>query len=157
MPISSSSAVIAGFWTITLKIGTDRSGNTSRGSSRSHAKPSAAASSTRPTPRIGRAKNPRMMRKIAPLPSVVMVAALAACLFRFGLQEERAFHHDGFPGAKPGKNLDLPSEVAPPSDPANLELPFFMAGQEHAPAVVHPLQSGGGPGDDRLGGRVDRQ
>jgi len=45
--ISSSSAFIAGFCTITLNTGADRSGNTSRGSSRIHTAPSAAPASAR--------------------------------------------------------------------------------------------------------------
>ena len=64
MLVSSSSAPMPGFCTITLKTGADRSGKTSRGSSKSQKAPSAAPPRAMAKARSGLAKKVRMMRAI---------------------------------------------------------------------------------------------
>jgi hypothetical protein len=63
-PVSSSSAPMAGFCTMTLKTGVERSGKTSRGRSWSQTAPRSVPTSTRTSASQGRAKELRTMRSI---------------------------------------------------------------------------------------------
>src|SRR5713101_302801 len=155
MPVSSSSAPIAGFWTITLKTGAERSGNTSRGRAINHVAPIPAPAATRSTARSGRAKVARMTRPTS-AGSVLMALALAAHLLGLGLQEEGAFDHDGLPGREPLDDLDFPGEVPPPADRARLEH-SFASGKEDGPAVEEPLDRCGGDGHDHLAAVAERE
>src|SRR5947199_1856588 len=144
MPVSSSSAPMAGFWTITLKTGAERSGNTSRGRAINHVAPIPVPAATRSTARSGRAKVARMTPPTS-VGSVLMMLALAARLLGLGLQEEGAFDHHGLSGGEPLDDLDFPGEIPPSPDRAWLERPL-AAGDEDGPALVKPLD---GCGRDR--------
>ena len=87
---SSSSAPIAGFWTMTLKTGADRSGNTSRRSSRKLTAPKAVATRTTRIVNAGRANAADMMRLVIP-PSMPVLIGAARTLLRLGLQQKRSF------------------------------------------------------------------
>src|SRR6185295_8568474 len=132
MLVSSSSAPIAGFCTMTLKSGAERSGNTSRGSARSHVAPMLVAAPTRRMARIGRSKVARMTRPTSP--SVVMVLALAPRLLGLALQEEGSLDDDRLARREPLQDLDLAAEVTSAPDLARLEYAFATR-QEDGPAL----------------------
>src|SRR5262245_19340539 len=136
MLVSSSSAPIAGFCTMTLKTGADRSGNTSWGSAVSHTAPTPVPVPTMRMVKSGRAKVARMIPPMRP--SVLMVLALAACLLRLGLQEERSLHDDRLTRREPLQDLDLAAEVAPASDLTRFEDPLVTR-QENSPALSDTL------------------
>src|SRR5438128_7687808 len=155
MPVSSSSAPMAGFWTMTLKTGAERSGNTSRGRAINHVDPIAVPAATRSTARSGRAKVARMTRPTS-AGSVLMVPTLAARLLGLGLQEEGALDHDGLPGREPLDDLHFPCEIPPSPDRAWLERPL-VARDEDGPGVVEPLDGCGRYRDHQCPAFTDRE
>src|SRR5262245_44631561 len=141
MLVSSSSAPMAGFCTMTLKTGADRSGNTSRRSSRKDATPSPTPAAINSSETSGREKAARITDAIGPLVSVLMAAAFAPGLLRLRLEEERSLHHDRVAGREAREDLRLSAQVPSASDRACLEGGLGM-GHEHAPLVPQPLQRG---------------
>src|SRR6185369_16352507 len=103
-----------------LKTGADRSGNTSRGSSRIHTAPIATPASASTIATSGFLK----LLVMKPASMSVLVLSAAAGLVRLGLQEKRTFDHDLLAGRKPRQHLDLARQIAPAPDRARLELPL---------------------------------
>src|SRR2546428_4983013 len=158
MPVSSSSAPMAGFWTITLKTGAERSGNTSRGSSSSHEAPITVPAAITSTARSGRANVPRMTRPTrGRLPaSVLMMLTLTTRFLGLGLQQERALNNDHLARLKPLDDFDLTAKVSPSTDRANLERPLTSR-HEHGPTVVEPLERRRRHGDNHGASLPERQ
>src|SRR5688572_25642890 len=110
-PVSSSSGPMAGFCTITLNTGADRSGNTSRWSSVIHTAPSAVPATMRSTASSGLRNEPSITSAIGERSVGMGLAPLAARLVGLGLQEEGAVDHDLVARLETLQHLDLAAEL----------------------------------------------
>src|SRR5262245_14493774 len=108
--VSSSSAPIAAFCTMTVKTGVDRSGKTSRRRSDSHTAPITDAATRTRTAKTGRPNDTFRMRRM----SVLVLAAEA--LLGLGFQQEGAFDDDGVRRLKAAGHFDLAAEVTSAPD-----------------------------------------
>src|SRR5215217_3335082 len=147
--VSSSSAPMAAFWTMTLKMGADRSGKTSRRSPWSATAPKADSARASTTVRPGRAKDVRSTRPTREdVGSVAMVFTSSGGLLDFRLEEEGAVHHHLLADLQAGEHLHVVSQRAAASHFAPLEGAALSGGQEGHPAVLQSLERGGGHGGD---------
>ena len=147
--VSSSSAPIAGFCTMTLKMGADRSGNTSRRRSWSATAPKAArarASTTvRPGPGEGRLQDavrpPRGSRQCScssPPPRDFSASALS---------RKAPSTTTCSPAFSPESTSTSPPRSRPRPTSRRSKTPL-RGGEEDDPAVLQPLERGGGHGGD---------
>ena len=114
---------------MTLNTGAERSGNTSRRSSRNHtrAERRAREHEQQRDERLAEARDDEALDHDAP-PSARGMAALAARLLGLGLEQERAVDDDLSPGCEPAQDLDL----APRSRPRPTGLRLEHAGRRAA-------------------------
>src|SRR5688500_4518050 len=152
---SSSSAPIEAFWTMTLKTGADRSGNTSRRSCWKLRAPKTAATRTARIVNAGRAKA-ASSRRVFTAASVPVLVRAAGSLLGFRLQQECAVHDDGFAHLQAGDDLDVVAEVATAADRTHFEL-LRAARHERKPLFANPLQRVGRDSENRrrLAGNLD--
>src|SRR5258708_10477360 len=121
---------------MTLNTGAERSGKTSWGRSRNHSAPTAAPASTRKKTIPGFENN--LVRIWFSICASIVLFAFASGLLRFGFQQERPFHHHGFPGLQPLDDLDLAFHVAPSFHGPHFE-DALRAGHKDEPLFVHAL------------------
>src|SRR5688572_7068700 len=143
---SSSSEPIAGFWTMTLKTGADRSGKTSRRSCPKLTAPNAVATRTTRMVNAGRAKAADMRRLVIGASMAVLVATASAFL-GLGLQQKRPFNDDRLASLQSGDHLHVVAEVAPAADRPHLVFVLLLR-DKRQPPFADALQRGGGHGEN---------
>src|ERR1700754_3843898 len=131
--VSSSSAPIDAFWTMTLKTGAERSGKTSRRRSFNHKAPMTEPASARSSATTGFAKELVMMR------SMIMVVASAFGLLGLGFQKERTVDHDGLAWQQSREHLHFTLQIASAPDSADLERASAPRNEDH-PMIPNALQ-----------------
>src|SRR5262245_38173483 len=151
MPVSSSSAPIAAFWTMTLNTGAERSGKTSRRRFCKETAPNTVPATAKIRASADFANDARMRRSIM---SVLLV--LARGLLGFGFQEKCAIDDDLLSGAQARQNFDFASQIPTTSDWPNFKAAGILR-HEDAPTVTNPLQRCGGNSQQHAGFVADRQ
>src|SRR5690349_15182436 len=136
--VSSSSAPIDAFCTMTLKTGAERSGNTSRRRSFNHTAPITDPASTSSNATTGFANERVMIFAMNEGSLVVRMIASAFGFLRFRLQQERAIDDDRLAGLQACQHFDFALQIASAPDVADLERPLALR-HEHHPLISHAL------------------